>query len=515
MDIMKPFRRIKEIKGQEYIYEVTPYRDAEKKVRQKTTYLGKNINGVPVKVRSQCQPPKRVLSYGEFIPLTNIVNQLQLDTLLKRLFPDTQTWSLLTMAMSQVIRPRALVHIQSWYEGTVLSEDHQDLPLSSQSISNFLAKIGETTVHHDFAHELIRFTHPSTTLVYDITSLSSYSQLINLLEYGYNRDNLDLPQINLALIVDPVTGIPLMYDIYPGSIVDVSTLKNTVVKMQSQGIKDCTLVMDRGFFSTVNVEGLVENGYSFIIPAPFSLKNVKQTLSSVHAIIEDPNNLRMYQDKPLFVMPVTLGVGSVTLNGYAYYDQQREQDERTTFYRQLYNAAEKVRSISLKPWMNPADVVKETARHFASYLDWKVVDKTFEVSIRKNAVSQRVNRMGLFILVFRGDFEWDECLSLYRCKDVVEKGFSMLKNDIEALPMNVRKDSTVSGYLFVCFLSLILRMRLLRMLKESGMNKKYSIEGLLTELEKIRLMILPDGTRLPTEISKKQREILSALNLCA
>ncbi|HOL42559.1 MAG TPA: IS1634 family transposase, partial [Methanospirillum sp.] len=61
----------------------------------------------------------------------------------------------------------------------------------------------------------------------------------------------------------------------------------------------------------------------------------------------------------------------------------------------------------------------------------------------------------------------------------------------------------------------ILRMRLLRMLKESGLNKKYSIEGLLTELEKIRLMILPDGTRLPTEISKKQREILSALNLCA
>lgn len=165
--------------------------------------------------------------------------------------------------------------------------------------------------------------------------------------------------------------------------------------------------------------------------------------------------------------------------------------------------------------MNPADVVKETARHFVSYLEWKVVDKTFDVSIRKNAVSQRVNRMGLFILVFRGDFEWDECLSLYRCKDVVEKGFSMLKNDIEALPMNVRKDSTVSGYLFVCFLSLILRMRLLRMLKESGLNKKYSIEGLLTELEKIRLMILPDGTRLPTEISKKQREILSALNLCA
>jgi len=456
-----------------------------------------------------------VLSYGEFLPLTHIVTELQLDTHLSQLFPESQTWSLLAMAMSQVIRPRALTHIQSWYEGTVLSAEHPDLPLSSQSISNLLAKIGETTLHHEFAHELIRFTHPHATLVYDITSLSSYSRLITLLEYGYNRDNLDLPQINLALIVDLASGIPLMYDIYPGSIVDVSTLKNTVVKMRSQGIEDCTLVMDRGFFSTVNVEGLVENGYSFIIPAPLSLKTTKQVISSIHATIEDPNNLRMYQDTPLFVIPVTLGVGSMTLNGYAYYDPQKEQNERDLFYRQLYEMAEKVRNISLKPWMNPADVVKETARHLAPYLDWKVVDHSFEVTIRKNAVSQRVNKMGVFVLVFCGSFEWDECLSLYRCKDVVEKGFSMLKNDIEAVPMNVRKDSTVSGYLFVCFLSLILRMRLLRMMKESGLNEKYSVEGVLTELEKIRLMVLPDGTRLPTEMTKKQRDILTALGLCA
>jgi len=355
-------------------------------------------------------------------------------------------------------------------------------------------------------------TQPSS---HDITSLSSYSQLITLLEYGYNRDNLDLPQINLALIVDPATGIPLMYDIYPGSIVDVSTLKNTVVKMRSQGIEDCTLVMDRGFFSTVNVEGLVENEYSFIIPAPLSLKTTKQVILSIHATNEDTNNLRIYQDTPLFTIPVTLGVGSVTLNGYASYDQQKEQDERDLFYRQIYEAAEKVRNISLKPWMNPADVVKETARHLAPYLDWKVVDHSFEVTIRKNAVSLRVNKMGVFILVFSGSFEWDECLPLYRCKDVVEKRFSMLKNDIEAVPMNVRKDSTVSRYLFVCFLSLILRIRLLRMMKESGLNERYSVEGVLTKLEKIRLMVLPDETRLPTELTKTQRDILTALGLCA
>ena len=512
---MKPFTRVKVIKGHEYLYEVTPYRDEKNKLRQKTRYLGKNVNGVPVKVRSQYHPPKRVLSYGEFLPLLHIARELELERHLTKFFSSVQTWSLLTMAMSQVIRPRALSHINSWYEGTILSGDHPDLPLSSQSISNLLTKIGETAVHHEFARELIQLTNPHRTMVYDITSLSSSSQLINLLEYGYNRDHLDLPQINLAMMVDPERGIPLMYDLYPGSIVDVSTIKNTIAKMQSQGIENCTLVMDRGFFSTMNVEDLVEQGYSFIIPAPLSLKTAKQAISSVHAAIEDPNNLKLYQDEPLFVMPVALTVGSVTLQGYAFYDQRREQDERRLFYRRLHDVAEKLRSVSIKPWMNPADVVRETARSFTPYLEWNVRNHSFEVSIRKNAVSQRVNRMGLFILLFQGSFAWDECLALYRCKDIVEKVFAVLKNDIEALPLNVRKDATVAGYLFVCFLALILRMRLLRLVKEAGLNKKYSIEGLLTELEKLRLMVLPDGTRIPTEVTKRQRDILTALNLCA
>jgi len=41
---MKSFTRIKSISDIEYIYEITPYYDKEKKKnRQKSKYLGKNI----------------------------------------------------------------------------------------------------------------------------------------------------------------------------------------------------------------------------------------------------------------------------------------------------------------------------------------------------------------------------------------------------------------------------------------------------------------------------------------
>ena len=65
---MRSFVRVKKINGQEYLYEITPYYDKEKKqIRQKSKYLGKNVNGVPVKlewpgsedqdkIRSLCHP---------------------------------------------------------------------------------------------------------------------------------------------------------------------------------------------------------------------------------------------------------------------------------------------------------------------------------------------------------------------------------------------------------------------------------------------------------------------------
>jgi hypothetical protein len=49
---MKPTLRIKKINGIEYWYEDIPYYDKEKKqIRHKSKYVGKNVNGKPVRVR--------------------------------------------------------------------------------------------------------------------------------------------------------------------------------------------------------------------------------------------------------------------------------------------------------------------------------------------------------------------------------------------------------------------------------------------------------------------------------
>lgn len=513
---MKSFTRVKVINGQEYLYEITPYYDRDKKIiKQRSKYLGKNVNGVPVKVRSQGIPPKKVLNYGEFLPLSKIISDLELEIVLSKVVSPERARVLLALAMDKLLHPHSLRYIQNWYEGTYLAEDHPNLPLSSQSLSGLLKSVGVGLEPLEFSRHLIQHIKTSNTLIYDITSVSSFTQSMSLFEYGYNRDGLDLPQINLSLVVDKQLGIPVLYDVYPGSIVDVSTLKNTIKKIKAEGVKDFTLIMDRGFFSTSNIEELMDSDLSFIIPPASTLKNVKEIISDIHSKIDDPDYLKMYQDEPLFVMPVTIDIGEIKLAGYAYYDQKREQQERNSFYKRLYGVITRLKAINLKPWMDARSVFLETAKKDAKYIEWCVKEGHFDVSLRKNAVSHRVNKMGKFILLYRGKFEWDQCISFYRSKDMVEKGFDYLKNDIEITPLNTKTESTLRGYLFVCFLALIIRMKLQRMIKEGEIQDKYSVDGVITELEKIKLLILPDGQRLVTEITKRQRKILEALGVCA
>jgi len=316
-------------------------------------------------------------------------------------------------------------------------------------------------------------------------------------------------------VVDKERGIPVMYDLYPGSIVDVSTLKNQIRKLKALGVKDSLLVLDRGFFSTTNLEELCMSSMNFIMPASFSLKQVKELISGIHREMEDPNLMQMYEGEPVFVRPVALKLGELSVQGYVYYNPKRELKEKDLFYRSLHETVEKLRAVRLRSWMDPEDIVAQIAGSLSPYMRWRRADDHLELEIRRKAVAQRVNRMGKVVLLYQGELDWRECLSTYRSRDIVEKEFDVLKNDLRLLPLNAQRDSTMRVFIFVFFIALILRMRVVKIMQEKGLTSRYNLEGMLIELEKIRKIELSEGEILTSELTKKQREILYKLGLCA
>lgn len=524
---MEPARRIKKKNGIEYWYEETPYYDIEKKqIRHKSKYLGRNVDGQPVRMRSASsevkEKAKKKLAtikssyeYGSIHILQSITEELGLNHYLENLLPPLDVKMIQALAFNRIIRPTSMKNVESWYEGTSLALESHQISLSGQRVSELLARLGESDVPTRFMSRLIEGTGTKNTLVYDITSLSGYSQLINLLEYGYNRDGVSLPQINLSLILDKDKGIPIMYDVFPGSISDVTTLSGTIKKIKAYGIENSTAIMDRGFFSLSNLRELMENRISFILAAKLQLNELKILMTEAQKDIDDVKYLHKFGKDPIFAKPIMLKIDSIEVQGYVYYDPKLEQSEKQTLLSKLYDVREELLKVHLNKNSNPYAVFKDKAQGFGNFFEWKVADNRFEVTIKQNAVTQRMNRMGKYILFYSGDFDWMECLSLYRERGEIEKSFKTLKNEIDILPLNTHSDKTTLGFIFIAFLSLIIRTRLMNMMREAKLLAKYSVELLLLQMEKLRKITLADGQIFITELTKKQREILQALDLCA
>jgi transposase len=81
--------------------------------------------------------------------------------------------------------------------------------------------------------------------------------------------------------------------------------------------------------------------------------------------------------------------------------------------------------------------------------------------------------------------------------------------------LNTHKESTTRGFLFVALLGLIIRMKLLKRMKETEVSENYSLEMLMLELEKVRKIKLANVTVVVSELTKRQRELLKTLQLCA
>ena len=79
-----------------------------------------------------------------------------------------------------------------------------------------------------FFREWMKHKKQTEYVAYDVTSISSYSQNIREVEWGYNRDKERLPQINMGMYYGEESCLPLYYRVYPGSISDKTHLKYMV-----------------------------------------------------------------------------------------------------------------------------------------------------------------------------------------------------------------------------------------------------------------------------------------------
>ncbi|MHA2219010.1 MAG: IS1634 family transposase [Candidatus Hodarchaeales archaeon] len=475
------------IKGRIYLYKVESYWDKEKKQsRQKRTYIGpkQNKNKLRIKSKSSDLISK---NFGSIFLLQFLSDKLKLTEILKSVFPENYL-EIFALAYYELMEASAFYLFPYWL-------DEQYLPgvkkLYSSGISELCECLGRSEKQRiDFILRWAEYLKPIEGIYYDITSISSYSTNIDFVEWGYNRDKENLPQLNMGVTFCQNNLLPIFYTLYPGSIVDVTTLKNCIKYLDIFDLKDILFVLDRGFFSKANILEMhnSENKIAFIQPLPFSLKKVKALARQNKRQLPNPLNAFKYNGEILYYRPASIDFDETNFDVHIFFNEKAEIEQKHNFLSSLFEIEEKFtgkRFNSLKEYLKfkKSDVPEK----YGEYFKWNKSSLQIERNVKK--INAYISNMGSFlILTNQQGMDKVDVLTYYRKRDFVEKIFDVVKNEIDGDRLRAHSNYSMHGRLFIKFISLIIHTEISKAMKKKKLFEKYSVKELLAELKKIKVI---------------------------
>jgi len=434
---------------------------------------------------------------------------------LKACFPDSYR-QILSIAYYLILEENNALSRFTHWQKLHIHPNREDIP--SQRSSELFQSIDEEG-RMTFFKKQGRRRVEKEYWAFDITSISSYSDTLKQVKKGKNKENDRLPQINLALLFGEKSGLPFYYRKLPGNVTDVKTVKRLMTEFNVMGYRKVSVILDRGFYSKDNVNILFKNHQKFLIGVKLNLSYVKTVLAEVRDTLKLWSNL-----EPQF------GTYGICRTIKWDYEQKRPykgdtlKEKRRAYLLLFYNPEKAAKDqADMNEYLTSLynDLMENTQKEYrmkdyAKYFEVIETPKRGrKVKPREEAMLKAAKNYGYFALLSNEVQDPFEALSLYRSKDIVEKGFGNLKERLSFRRLQVSSELALSGKLFVGFVALIYLSYVKKKMQDAKLFEKWTLQGLLDELDVIELFEAPGHGRQLGEITEKQKGLYQAMGVPA
>lgn len=447
-----------------------------------------------------------VREYGLFYFLKSISNHIGLMDCLSSAIP--RCWQeVFVLACYLLASGDPFLYCEDWIHNT------ECLPvgsMTSQRISELLVMIRPEQRERFYGAWCSR-RYEDEYLALDITSTSSYSELIADVEWGYNRDRENLPQINLCMLMGATSRLPIYQSVYSGSLRDVVTLETTLSRFDAvtEG-RPVLIVMDKGFYSYRNITRMLGDakcGKKFIISVPFSASFARKQVESERKDIDRVENTIVVNGESLrAVTKERAWSQGHKVYTHIYYNAKKANGVREDLFAHvalLREAAEK----------DPAKYAgNEEYRQYLNIRESGKSDTGFTVSIRSDVIEDELSTAGWLVIISNDVPRAKEAIRIYRDKDVVEKGFLRLKCSLDLGRLRMHSQESMQNKVFVGFVALILLSEINRVMAEKNLYRSYTIKKLFKVLAKQRVQEIC-SQRIIYPATKEQRNIYEAFGI--
>ena len=450
-----------------YLYEDSAYWDPElKQGRHKRKGIGKlDDNGKAVyndyylsrlEQSADEDVGLRVVSTTTLLGENLILNKVIADTGLKPVLAKTlgkQKADLaLLLVRYSVCEGKPLCYAEDWLD----PRGFNGCSLSSQRITDFLRSL-DKDVQNTFSAGWIAKKAERKSLLFDISSISSYAKDNPYVERGYNRDHERLEQINIALISTYEANTPLWCTELPGSMSDQAALEYVFDHLKKLDIGKVGFFLDRGFYSEDNIRKLTQGNHKFTMPVPSHIKWQKDFIDSHRGDLQRPANLISTEGKDSIIYGLT--VVKTTKHGrmwiHLYYDAVRKERDVARLMETLKKCQDD---------LEDGRMLKSREPYYERYFELKETPKRGrKVILKEDEVDAYIRgHSGYWVLLSTNEKNTARALSQYRQRNNIELHFDDMKNLMDCNRIRVHSEDVMQGRIFINFLTMIVVTELKR-----------------------------------------------------
>ena len=550
------FTKLTRSGGHTYVQLVESYRDETGRPRQRTvSTLGRldesggqvdsllkgllRAKGMP---SSMGEPPQvafeSTLALGDVWALDQLWKELGFDALAsvfrRARYTTPVEHAIRVMVFNRLCDADSKLGVLRWLQTVSMPQVEVEALTHQHLLRSLDALMDHQEAVDDLVAKLLRpLVDQELSLVfYDLTTIRAAGlseQQGDVRQYGMAKEGLIARQFMLG-VVQTADGLPIYHEVFDGNQAESPTLLPTLEKVLARfgHIKRLIVVADRGLLSLDNIDELGK----IKLPSGQALEFILAVPGRRYGEFVDV--LQGFQQRAATAtQEIVEEISWHQLRLVVAHHPQRAQ-EQTQLRRERIAALE----AQAQAWVGKLDgqdggqvargrklsdsgakarlyhEVKEA--HLAKILKVDLKGDLFNYTIDERALAQAELMDGKLMLVTNVvDLSPTQVVQRYKSLADIERGFRVLKSEIEIAPVYHRLPERIRAHAFVCFLALIIYRVMRQRLKLA--NSDLSPEKALAQLKRIQRHQVRINQAAPitgiSTISNDQAKVLETLNI--
>ena len=542
--------------GHIYLQLAESYRNEQGKTRQRTVAtLGRldevggrvdsllggllRVKGLPSSMAASPEVSfESALALGDVWALDQLWRELGFDRLgsvfRKARYTTPIEHALRVMVFNRLCDPESKLGVLRWLETVSLPE----VDTASLTHQHLLRSMDALMAHQEAVDDIVTgllrpLVDQDLSLVfYDLTTIRAAGlseQTGDVRQYGMAKEGLIARQFMLG-VVQTAEGLPIYHEVFDGNQAESPTLMPTLktVLARFSHIRRLIVVADRGLLSLDNMDELCKirlpsgQALEFILAVPGrrygEFVDVLQSFQArANAAKQEIIEETRWRDLRLVVAHHPERAKEQTQLRRERIAQLQAKAQQWAGKLDGQDAGAIVRGRKLSDSGAKARLYHEVSdAHLSKIVKVDLKSELFSYTIDESAKRQAELMDGKLLLVTNvSDLTPQEVVSRYKALADIERGFRVLKSEIEIAPVYHRLPERIRAHAMLCFMALIVYRVMRQRLKFA--KSDLTPEKALAQLRRIQRHSVSINQAAPisgvSTINDHQASVLAALNL--